>query len=444
MARSFGTVSEIKKDSPAARAGLCPGDKVLAINGQRLIDIVDYQMAATEPLLKFTVKRQNQIKELTVVNNYTEPLGIKFSSSIFNKVKLCRNRCLFCFVDQLPPGLRQSLYLKDDDYRLSFLYGNFITLTNLTATDLKRILTLKLSPLYVSWQATTPAVRQALIQPAGTDNAVFHLRALAQGGIEMHMQIVLCPGYNDGSELEKSLQFLATFKQVRSVGIVPVGLSKHRDHLTKLKLVTPQQARELIKQISVKQKFFKKQKGVNWVYLADELYLLAGEKLPPVSAYDGFPQLENGIGIARRFLAAAKKGLKRKKLKELAIPKPITVLTGRLSYPLIKEVFSQLEQVSQLRFKVVAVANEWLGANVTVTGLLSGCDIMKAIKKIKQGTVFIPDICLNKDGLFLDGLSLKELKQNSACNLLVVPSEGTTFFNFLTQKNLSATGGVYA
>lgn len=269
MVRSFGLITEIKKGSPAARAGLCPGDKVLAINGQGLMDILDYQIAATEPLLKVTVDRQKQIRELTVVNNYAEPLGIKFSSSIFNKVKLCRNHCLFCFVDQLPPGLRQSLYLKDDDYRLSFLYGNFITLTNLTAADIKRILKLKLSPLYVSWQATTPAVRQALIRPAGPDKAVSHLKALAQGGIELHMQIVLCPGYNDGAELEKSLQFLAAFKQVRSVGIVPVGLSKHRDHLSKLRLVTAKQAKELIKQVTARQRFFKKQKGVNWVYLAD-------------------------------------------------------------------------------------------------------------------------------------------------------------------------------
>jgi len=434
LARNLSLITEVKKGSPAAKAGLCIGDKVLAINGQSLRDVLDYQMAAAEPLLKFTVARQNQIKEFTVVNNYTEPLGIKFASSIFNKVKLCRNRCLFCFVDQLPPGLRQSLYLKDDDYRLSFLYGNFITLTNLTAADLRRVLKLKLSPLYVSWQATTPAVRQALMRPAGTDKAASHLRALAQGGIELHIQIVLCPGYNDGAELEKSLQFLAGFKQVRSVGVVPVGLSKYRDRLAKLRLVTPKLAKELIKQITDKQKFFKKQKGVNWVYLADEFYLLAGGKLPPVAAYDDFPQLENGIGIARKFLAAVKKGLKKEKLKKLALSEPLTVITGKLSYGLIKEAFTQLEQKSRLKFNVKAVANEWLGPYVTVTGLLSGRDIMKTVKTVKKGTVLIPDICLNQDGLFLDGLSLAELKASTPCNLVVVPSEGTAFFNFLTQK----------
>lgn len=448
---NYGLITAVQKGSPAAKAGLRPGDKLLTLNGKRLLDILDYHFLTDASLLKFTVLRQAKIKEFTVKNSYQEPLGLKFASSVFNTVKRCRNNCLFCFVDQLPPGLRSSLYLKDDDYRLSFLYGNFITLTNLTAKEVNRIVKLRLSPLYISWQATTRKVREKLMRIAGEDKAVEYLKVLDEAGLITHIQIVLCPGFNDGKELEKSLNFLAGFKNIGSVGIVPVGLSYHRKSLTKLKPVTPQLAKELIAWVSQKQAEFKKRTGTNWVYLADEFYLLAGEKLPPDKAYDGYPQLENGIGIARNFLTEIKKGLKKLKERKVRLAEPVTVITGTLSAGILKKAFQEIAKVTGIKFAVQAVTNRWLGKSITVTGLLSGADIANTVKEIKSGTIFIPSVCLNAvsltdkqqksahssqlegfaSQLFLDGLSVADIKRSTTAQIVVVPANGSDLIRFL-------------
>lgn len=439
MARNFALIATVEKGSLAAKAGLTPGDKVVAINNQHLTDIIDYHILTAEPLIKLTVLRQGTIRKFLIRNRYLKPLGIKFTTSIFNKIKLCRNRCLFCFVDQMPPGLRPSLYVKDDDYRLSFFYGNFITLTNLTKAEINRIINLKLSPLYVSWQATSKQVRATLIRPAGDDKAASTLKTLDEAGIITHLQIVLCPGFNDAEELNKSLDFLATFKNIGSVGIVPVGLSKYRNQLAQLKPVTPKQAEKLILKIAKKQKFFQKLKGFNWVYLADEFYLLANINLPPFSAYDGFPQLENGIGITRKFLTEIKKGLKKIKDKKISWPEPITIITGQLSFKIVKSAFKEVAKATGTPFHVKPVTNWWLGDLITVTGLLSGADIMKAIKSIKTGTILIPDVCLNHDKLFLDSLALADLKKSTAANLVVAPADGAGLIKFLSRQTMQIT-----
>lgn len=417
-------VSEILENSLAQKEGIKRGDIVLKINNRLLKDIIDYQIIAEEPQLKILIKRGEKTKTINIFKREGEPVGIRFDSSIFDRLRCCQNKCIFCFLDQMPKGLRKSLYIKDDDFRLSFLYGNYITLTNVDKKDVERIIAQRLSPLYVSLHSADSKIRRAMIKPKN-DRTLAYLKDLINAGIEINIQIVLCHGINDGRDLENTLEVLdADFPNVRSIGIVPVGLTKYREFLYPLRNFTAGESRKLIKQISFMQEKYKKRKDTSWVFLADEFYLSAEVALPSVNHYEDFPQLENGIGIAAKLSNEIEENLSDYK-DPLNQKGKYTILTGVLATPVLKREFEMIQKKLGGTFNIIGIPNEYFGATVTVAGLITGKDIITYFKEeMPEGTILIPDIMLNVDGMFLDDVGITDISKAIDAPIEIMPVEG--------------------
>lgn len=429
-------IDKVDPSGIAAQAGINAKDKVVSLNGRELRDVIDYEMLRIEDVLEFKLLRRDQILTVSIENTSGFPLGIYFEKSIFDKEKLCENNCQFCFINQLPPGLRQTLYLKDDDFRLSFLYGNFITLTNLSQVELKRIVEQRLSPLYVSLHSTNPNVRRALIEPPKVDRALDNLKALLAGGIDIHLQIVVCPGLNDGDKLAATINDLWTdFPALSSVGIVPVGLTGYRSALPHLEGFTKDKALELIAQLKVWQKRALEEKDYRWVYAADEFYLLAQTPLPALDEYDDCPQVENGIGISRIFIEEVKGWAVPEKVKS-GSRGPLNIVTSVLGAKVIDLVLADIAKPTGYIPKLIKAENDFLGGDVSVAGLLSGSDIMKAIDLAEPtGLIVIPDVALDTGGLFLDNLTVSDIINKTGRDIRIVPSGGSAFMEALTTQS---------
>ncbi|MGQ9532303.1 MAG: DUF512 domain-containing protein [Desulfotomaculales bacterium] len=406
------TIASVAAGSPAERAGIAAGDRLLAVNGHPLHDFLDYQFFTAERKLRLRVlKRDGRQEELAVDKDWDEPLGLDFGSAAFGPVRRCRNRCLFCFVDQLPPGLRPSLYVKDDDYRLSFWEGNFVTLTNLERGDLERIVGLRLSPLYVSVHTTNPALRAHMMGTPRAARIAETLKKLAAGGIALHCQVVLCPGLNDGPELERTVEDLAgLWPAVRSVGIVPVGLTRFREGLYPLRPVGAREAGAVLELVDRYQRLFRRRHGSRLVFAADEFYFLAGAPLPPAGHYEDFPQVENGVGLTRLFLerwCRAKGRLPRR----LPARTRVALVTGELGVRAMDPLMETLKGVENLEAVTVRVANRFFGGGITVAGLLTGRDVLEALLALpRPDLVMVPGTAVQEQtGLFLDGVSLADL-----------------------------------
>ena len=402
-------MTAVDEDSPAAQMGLAAGDRCLALNGHAIADFLDFQFRLREdgPNLMLVRKPDGDLWEAEFELDEGEGLGVTWAPI---RPRTCRNRCVFCFVDQLPLSVRPSLRVKDEDYRHSFLHGNFITLGNMTPADIDRILEQRLSPLYVSVHATNPALRREMVGCRGTDRFFEYFRALVEGGITLHTQVVLCPGLNDGAELDRTLRDLARLHPaVQSVGIVPVGLSRHRRGLAPLEPPTPEFCRAVIRQVAPRQERWARRRGVRLAYLADEFYLQAGEPIPPSAAYDGFPQLENGIGLVRDFLDGFEPLLDES-------PAAITVreasfATGALFAPVLRGCLRRFNRRHGTRYRALAVRNAFLGRRVTVAGLLAGADIARQLAGRATGEwLGVPAECLRAGhNVFLDDWSLGDL-----------------------------------
>lgn len=399
-----------ENNSLAAEAGLQVGDDLININNQKISDELDFQFYASDELLQIEVLRDGERFIFEIEKDYDESLGIIFEET---KFRCCGNHCIFCFVDQNPQGLRPSLYFKDEDFRLSFLYGNYVTLTNVSRSDLKRIIRQRLSPLYVSVHSTDLNIRKLLLGITKDDHLLDKIRYLAEHRIELHAQIVLCPGINDGQSLQKTIDDLAGFyPQLKSIAIVPVGLTWHRQGLYQLASVTPDFAAALIDQMELISEQFKRIWDDHFFYLADEFYLLAGRPLPLAERYEDFPQIENGVGMTRHFID-------RFKEQSFQFPhrikadKTMTLVTGMLAAPMIETVvLPRLNQIERLNAKLKIVRNEFFGPSVTVTGLLTGQDIYQQLKDQALGDVIVlPANCINYDGVFLDDWTLEQLGQ---------------------------------
>ncbi|MDO8885304.1 DUF512 domain-containing protein [Candidatus Oleimmundimicrobium sp.] len=423
-------IDKVRKGSIADMAGVRVGNILENINNIPLRDIIDFQIYSDPSKLNLNILRNGQKLCIKIEKAEGEPLGVKFSSSIFDKLKFCKNRCLFCFIDQLPPRVRKSLLIKDDDYRLSFLYGNFVTLTNLSDSELERIIEQRLSPLYVSLHSTDLAIRSKLIRPRAGDKALEYLKRLLDAGIRIHIQIVLCPGINDGDNLMHTLIDLSTnYSGIESVGIVPVGLTSYREKLYPLRSFTPNEAGSLIEEIEVFQKKFLKTRNLSRVFLADEFYLMSGKTLPDKEHYGDFPQIENGIGLARLFLSDFEEAL----AKRANALKPLTgtVLTGEMPESILKEAFAKLKKFN-IYLKVKKVPNKFFGGEVNVTGLVTGSDILNTAKDEDfEAPLFLPDIMLNEGKLFLDDINLNELEQKLKVPICLVSTNGKQFIEDL-------------
>jgi len=418
----------IKPQSSAQRAGLKEGDIILSINRHSIKDILDLMYYSDENVLKVTVLRENK-KHTYIIEKYYEPLGIEVEPF---RIKRCRNKCLFCFVEQLPKGLRKSLYVKDEDYRASFLYGNYITLTNLKNEDYDRIKKLFLSPLYISVHATDTEVRNQLLGNYEAPPILIELKKLAKNKIRMHTQIVLCPGINDGDVLEKTILDLYKFyPYVSSIAVVPVGLTKY--HKNNLKPVTKSKAEEVINLVEAFQNRFKKKHGIAIVYLADEFYIKAQKNFPQSSIYDDFPQIENGVGMVPLFIKEAKKI----NIPQFKIKKRLVAFTGESFFPYLKQFIEKLQK-KDIPIDLIPIKNNLFGESVTVTGLLAGEDIIKGLASNveKDDIVLIPDVIMkDTDNRFLDDLTpsdIEKILQVKTVKIGTQPSDLLEFISTIT------------
>jgi len=394
-------IKAVVPNSIAGEIDLRPGDNLLEINGHFLRDIIDYRFYENDDILELLVQRNGSTFTIEIEKDPYEPLGLEFSDL---KFKACGNHCVFCFIDQNPKGLRKSLYFKDEDYRLSFLYGNYTTLTNVKQADLDRIVEQHLSPMYVSVHATDWPTRQFLLGIKRPDFLLEKLRFLTEHGIEVHTQIVLCPGINDGKILQKTLGDLkALFPGVRSTAVVPLGLTKHRQGLTPLQPVTDAYARTFVLEILAYQEHFLKEIGTRFVFASDEFLLRGGFEIPEESYYEDYPQLEDGVGMVRLMLENVKAVVPHLP-KRLKVSRQLTLVTGQLAHPILQDaVIPHLKKIRNLTVHLLPVRNTFYGDSITVTGLLSGQDIYHALKDQKEnGVVFLSEKLINYDGLFLD------------------------------------------
>lgn len=399
------TISHITEGSIADKAGLEKGDVLLNINGNPVSDLIDYMFHCNDSTLKLDIQRGK--KTHSIVIKRKEGVDTGFQLKPF-RTKSCRNKCIFCFVSQLPKGMRKTLYLKDDDYRMSFLYGNYITLTNLSSKDKKRILEQKLSPLYVSIHTTNNDLRRKMLGNPKSPDILTELQELTSHKIRIHAQIVLCPGINDGEELSKTIKDLQKFyPYLASIAVVPVGLTKHKK--PEIKPYKKDTALKVIDTVKSFRRRFKKRHGDPIVYLADEFYLKAEVPFPPLNEYGDLPQIENGVGLIPSFLQTAKKLKLPKKIE----PVTIALFTGASFMPYLEEFAARLEAIEGLSLDIFRVENKFFGPSVTVTGLLTGKDIVKTIVgKTKADCLFVPSIAL-KDGsdVFLDNVTLKDIEE---------------------------------
>lgn len=391
-------IAEVHSGSIAAELGLRPGDALLSINGHLLRDVIDYRFYGAEEELELVVERGGERIVYQVERGYDQELGLEFAEPTFDGLSRCNNRCEFCFFKGMPPGMRRSLYIRDDDYRYSFLFGNYITLTNLAEEDWDRLAEQRLSPLYVSVHATDLALRRRMLGNPAAPDVVKQLMRLGSLGIQVHTQIVLIPGLNDDQHLARTVADLAALHPtVQSIAVVPVGLTKY--HPCPFRTYTPDEAKPVVAQISAWQRAHRRQHGLNLVYASDEWYLLAGLEVPPAEEYDGFPQLENGVGLTRVFLDEI---LDIRDCRSWV--GKVTLVCGTLIAPLLEGKAAELSGVA---VEVVPVENRFFGPTVTVSGLLTGHDVVEALQNRELGdVVFLPRAMFDASGeLTLDDVS---------------------------------------
>lgn len=410
--------------------GLEKGDRLVRINGEPVEDILDYiYLINDESLLVEVEKTSGEIWEIEVEKPADEDLGIVFASPTLTGIKRCRNKCVFCFVDQMPKGMRSSLYVKDDDYRLSALHGNFVTLTNLEDRDRDRIRSYHISPVNISVHATDPEVRRRMMSNPGAGEILNQLAWMADNHLSINAQIVLCPGLNDGVILERTLDDLAGFHpSLKSVAVVPVGLTRFREGLYPLVRVDREKAREVVALVSQKQAAYKERLGTRLVHLSDEFYLTAGLPFPAYEAYEGFPQIENGIGLMRRFERQVEEALQEAD-REASGRACIGLVTGTLAFPFMADLAKRIEKrLEGVKLHVKAVENRYFGKTITVSGLISGRDLSERLDDMEARVVLVPSVML-KEGTdeTLDGLALSEIGDEKGKELMPVAVEGRSF-----------------
>ncbi|HVP35992.1 MAG TPA: DUF512 domain-containing protein [Terriglobales bacterium] len=403
-------IKSVEKGSLAESHSISPGEEIVRINDLPINDFIDYKFQSSDEKLNLRIRdKSGRIRKIRIVKKPDQDLGITFEEK---RYRGCGNKCIFCFVHQQPKGLRKSLYFKDEDYRLSFLHGNFITLTNLSENDIQRIIDQRLSPLYISVHTTDESLRRQILDNPKTPDILPLIRRLVGNRIELHTQVVLCPGINDEVYLEKTVYDLSTFfPQIKSLAVVPVGLTRFREKLPRLKSINKEYSRKLIKSIDCWQTYFWKKYKSRFVYAADEFYLLAGLDIPPRKYYDEFYQIENGVGMVREFLDNFQR--KQRTLPHhLKSKSSLTLITGMLANKFLRDdILYNLKRIKNLDINVIPVKNDFFGKSVTVSGLLTGKDILKSLKKSKYAeTVMLPPNCLNTDGLFLDELKPSDLE----------------------------------
>ena len=420
-------IIQINPDSIAEECGFQEGDEIVAINKHPIRDIIDYRFHVSDEFLEVELKRNGETLIFEIKKDFDEDLGVEFEEI---KYRRCDNRCIFCFVDQNPRGLRKSLYFKDEDYRLSFLYGNYVTLTNVSPEDLQRITEQRLSPIYVSVHSTDWKIRHFMLGIKKDDRLLDKIKFLAENRIEIHAQIVLCPRINDGASLIRTIKNLGQFyPHVKSVAIVPVGLTRHRENLPPLQPVTPEYAKKLIPEMDKIASKFREKYGDYFVYLADEFYLSAGITLPESERYDEFPQIENGVGMTRSFINQFEEQ-KQYLPHRISHQQSLALITGRLAAPIIeKYIVTELNKIDNLTVSTKIIKNNFYGESITVTGLLTGQDIYEQLRNQQSDDILVlPVNSLNYDGLFLDNWTPEKLSQKLNRQIKIIDDDFLSLF----------------
>lgn len=411
----------VETGSLAEELGLTVGDSILKINQQHFTDLISFQLEwAGEEVLLEIMKKNGKRELYEIEKEYDEPLGVHFKEAVFDGIKPCRNKCIFCFVDQMPSQMRPSLYIRDDDYRLSFLQGSYITFTNLENSDVERIKREHLSPLYVSVHTTDSQLRESMMKNPHAGKVLAIIKELSGAGIEFHTQVVACPGINDGEALEKTYQDLSRVQGVLSLAVVPVGLTCYREKLPKLRIYQKEEARCLVEWAERIQELELKKRGSRFIWPSDEFYLLAELPIPPFASYEDFSQLENGVGMVR---------LLWDEFQELRLPfalnspKEITFATGISGLEVLQPLVDRLNTISGLKINIIGIPNTFFGSTVTVAGLLTGSCLVEGLKQVRKGsTVLIPDSLVQSgNGKFLDDLTPHEVGKILGLDIITVP-----------------------
>jgi putative radical SAM enzyme (TIGR03279 family) len=430
MPKLYGWVREVVPESPADLAGIQPGDLIRTINGHLIRDLVDYRFYVADEDLTIGFERQEHAHEVQVKKTYDENLGVLFGEEPAPFIRQCANKCVFCFIKGLPErfapvpglqhGMRSSLYIKDDDYRYSFLFGNFITLTNLKELDWQRLDEQKLTPLYVSVHTTNPELRRKMVDGPRAGEIIAHIKRLGELGITCHTQLVTLPAINDGAELERSIRELTELRPlVESISVVPIGLTKYNNmikvgELPPLRHFTREEANRLIDQVEVHQRRFAAESpdGDPFVYLSDEWYYLTGRAFPPAEHYGSYAQIENGVGMTRYLLEQWKAGLRRLP-RNFAEPRKVTLVTSTMAQPVLEGFARDLSGIPHLEVQVLPVVNQFFGPEVTVAGLLCAQDVLAALKALPDlgDLILLPRVMLDNEGKrFLDDMTVEEFQ----------------------------------
>lgn len=427
-------IVRVEDGSIAAEIGIEPGDALIEINGKPVADVFDYRYLINDEYLEILLRDAGGEEYIAEIEKeYDEDLGLAFESGLMDDARSCRNKCIFCFIDQLPKGMRDTLYFKDDDTRLSFLQGNYVTLTNMSEKDIEHIIYYHLSPINISVHTTDMELRRKMLNNKNAGNLIERMNKLAQAGIDMNLQVVLCRGINDGERLNRTIADLSELMpRAVSLSVVPIGLTKYRDGLYPMAPFDKETAGEAIDIIEGWQRRLRPAHGSNFVYAADELYLKAERPLPAPEQYDGFPQYENGVGMLSLLEQEFTEELKRREFKPQT-DKAASLATGAAAYPLISRLCSMLEEASGLKINVYLIENKFFGEMITVSGLLTGRDIINGLRGRKLGNRLILPESLLRNGTrtLLDDITLDDIERELGVSINIAFNSGKSLINAL-------------
>ncbi len=437
-------IKKILPGSIAEEFELAPGDRLISINGHEIEDIFDYQFYAEDTYIEILIEKPDGEQWILEVDKEEdEDLGIEFDNGLMDEYRSCHNKCIFCFIDQMPKGMRDTLYFKDDDSRLSFLQGNYVTLTNMSDHDLDRIIQYHLSPINISFQTMNPELRCKMLNNRFAGEALKKVDRLNEAGIEMNGQIVLCKGVNDGEELAFSIREMMRYiPNLQSVSVVPVGLSKYRDGLFPLEPFTREDAREVLSTIHYYQNESYQKYGNHFIHASDEWYILAGEELPQEENYDGYLQLENGVGMMRLLLNEFEEAVKELQGKISAgaldfSSREISMATARLAYPFIRDMAARMmEMVPGLMIHVYEITNDFFGEMITVSGLLTGQDLIAQLtgKELGEALYLPQNVLRSGEEVFLDDVTVTEMEKALQVKVDIIKSSGRDFVNAVLDR----------
>ena len=436
-------IQAVEEGGIAEEMGIEPGDRLLEINGETVEDIFDYQYMIEEEYVEVLIAKPSGEEWLLEIDkDYEEDLGVTFDKGLMDDYRSCTNKCIFCFIDQMPKGMRETLYFKDDDSRLSFLQGNYVTLTNMSEKDVDRIIKYHLSPINISFQTTNPELRCRMLHNRFAGESLKKVDRFYEAGIQMNGQIVLCKGFNDGEELERSIRDLTKYlPHLQSVSVVPVGLSRFREGLEPLEPFTREDARRVLEQIHRWQEKLYPEYGLHFVHASDEWYILAGEELPREESYDGYLQLENGVGMIRLMLEEFEDALARleepEALENRILKGTYSSVTGQIAYPYIRRMADRLmERFPEVKIQVFPIRNDFFGERITVTGLLTGQDIIAQLKGRDLGEIlYLPENILRSgERVLLDDITVEDLAGALQVKTDIVKSSGYDFVDAFIRK----------